>query len=69
VWYAQLFEALPLQEGAFLQRAVGSALTEINWDKALFVLLGSITPTNRLSQRNAGIEFNPDASQRSRPLL
>jgi len=39
-WYERLLEVLSFEQGAFLQRAAGSALTGINRDKALFVLFG-----------------------------
>ena len=39
-WYERLYEVLDIREGAFLQRAGGSALTAINEDKAIFFLYG-----------------------------
>ena len=47
LWYKTLLGALPVDEGAFLQRAAGSALTTLNKDKALFYLYGG--PNSRKS--------------------
>jgi len=46
-WYERLCEVLGLEKGAFLQRAVGSGLTGINRDKALFAFYGG--PNSRKS--------------------
>lgn len=47
LWYKTLLDVLSLDEGAFLQRAAGSALTTANKDKALFYLYGG--PNSRKS--------------------
>ena len=46
-WYDVLLDVLTLEQSTFLQRAVGSALTGINRDKALFVAFGR--PNSRKS--------------------
>jgi putative DNA primase/helicase len=46
-WYDALLDVLTLEQSTFLQRAVGSALTGINRDKALFVAHGR--PNSRKS--------------------
>jgi putative DNA primase/helicase len=46
-WYERLIEVLGLEKSSFLQRAVGSGLTGINRDKALFAFYGG--PNSRKS--------------------